>query len=59
MSVMTPARLTLFDRVLCGIDGTPESLEAARQAERLRSAEGSLRLAAVTEVNTAVHQGSR
>ncbi|HET8874538.1 MAG TPA: universal stress protein [Gaiellaceae bacterium] len=57
MSVTTPARLTLFDRVLCGIDGTPESLEAARQAERLRSAEGSLRLAAVTEVNTAVHAG--
>jgi nucleotide-binding universal stress UspA family protein len=47
----------VFDRIVCGVDGTPESLEAARQAERLRSPEGSLRLAAVAEVNTAVHAG--
>ena len=49
--------LAVFDRILCGVDGTPESLEAVRQAERLRSADGTLGLAAVMEVNTAVHAG--
>ncbi|HEX2432308.1 MAG TPA: universal stress protein [Gaiellaceae bacterium] len=57
MSVETPAALEVFDRIVCGIDGTPEALEAARQAECLRSPEGRLRLAAVTEVGTAVHAG--
>jgi nucleotide-binding universal stress UspA family protein len=57
MSVEAPSALHVFDRIVCGIDGTPESLEAARQAERLRSPEGILRLAAVTEVKTAVHAG--
>jgi nucleotide-binding universal stress UspA family protein len=47
----------IFDRVVCGVDGTPESLEAARQAERLRSPDGTLRLVAVTETKTAVHAG--
>jgi nucleotide-binding universal stress UspA family protein len=49
-----PAALAVFDRILCGVDGTPESLEAVRQAERLRSADGTLGLGAVMEVNTAV-----
>jgi nucleotide-binding universal stress UspA family protein len=49
--------LAVFDRIVCGVDGTPEALEAARQAERLRSADGVLRLAAVEEVDTAVHAG--
>jgi len=53
----TATALRIFDRIVCGIDGTPESLEAARQAERLRAAEGTLRLAAVEEVKTAVHAG--
>jgi nucleotide-binding universal stress UspA family protein len=57
MNVTRPATLAVFDRILCGVDGTPESFEAARQAERLRSEDGVLRLAAVTEVNTAVHAG--
>ena len=47
----------VFDRIVCGVEGSPESLEAARQAERLRSPEGTLRLAAVAQVNTAVHAG--
>ena len=47
----------VFDCIVCGVDGSPESLEAARQAERLRSPEGTLRLAAVAQVNTAVHAG--
>jgi nucleotide-binding universal stress UspA family protein len=57
MSVATPTKVAIFDRIVCGIDGTPESLEAARQAERLRSPHGALGLAAVMEVNTAVQAG--
>jgi nucleotide-binding universal stress UspA family protein len=47
----------IFDRIVCGVDGTPEALEAARQAERLRSPEGALRLVAVEDPSTAVHAG--
>lgn len=57
MTLETTNSLAVFDRIVCGIDGTPESLEAARQAERLGTPGGLLRLAAVTEVNTAVHAG--
>ena len=46
MSATMPAALAVFDRILCGVDGTPESLEAVRQAERLRSAESSADLSA-------------
>jgi nucleotide-binding universal stress UspA family protein len=47
----------VFERIVCGVDGTAESLEATRQAERLRPPEGTLLLTAVTEVKTAVHAG--
>ncbi|HET6643485.1 MAG TPA: universal stress protein [Gaiellaceae bacterium] len=57
MNATTSAALAVFDRIVCGVDGTPEALEAARQAERLRSPDGVLQLAAVTEVDTAVHAG--
>jgi nucleotide-binding universal stress UspA family protein len=57
MEVELKAPTRVFDRIVCGVDGSPESLEAARQAERLRSPEGTLRLAAVAQVNTAVHAG--
>jgi nucleotide-binding universal stress UspA family protein len=57
MSITMPPALAVFDHILCGVDATPESLEAVRQAERLRSADGTLRLAAVMEINTAVHAG--
>jgi nucleotide-binding universal stress UspA family protein len=57
MIATMPAALAVFDRILCGVDATPESLEAVRQAERLRSVDGTLRLAAVMEVDTAVHAG--
>jgi Universal stress protein family len=57
MMIQTLSALEIFDRIVCGVDGSPESLEAARQAERLRSPLGTLRLAAVTDVNTAVHAG--
>jgi hypothetical protein len=58
MIATMPAALAVFDRILCGVDATPESLEAVRQAERLRSVDGTLRLAAVMEVDTAVPQAS-
>lgn len=58
MTVQTePTAVGIFDRIVCGIDHSPEALEAARQAERLRSPEGTLRLAAVAEVDSAVHAG--
>jgi nucleotide-binding universal stress UspA family protein len=57
MTVETQNAIEIFDRVLCGVDGTPESLEAARQAERLRAADGVLCLAAVADMNIAVHAG--
>jgi nucleotide-binding universal stress UspA family protein len=51
------ASTRVFDRIVCGVDGTPQSLEAARQAERLRSGDGTLQLVAVAEVDAAVHAG--
>jgi nucleotide-binding universal stress UspA family protein len=47
----------VFDRVLCGIDGSPQALEALRQVECLRPAGGSLHLLTVEELRLAVHGG--
>ena len=47
----------LFDRILCGVDGTPASLVAVRQALRLQSEHGSVYLLAVANLATAVHAG--
>jgi nucleotide-binding universal stress UspA family protein len=57
MSVQTATAIGVFDRIICGVDESPEALEAARQAERLRSPDGLLRVAAVTDVDVAVHAG--
>jgi nucleotide-binding universal stress UspA family protein len=57
METELKASTRVFDRIVCGVDGTPESLEAARQAERLRSGDGTLQLVAVAEVDAAVHAG--
>ncbi|HEX7256206.1 MAG TPA: universal stress protein [Gaiellaceae bacterium] len=57
MSVATANALGIFDRIVCGLDDSPEALEAARQAARLRSSGGLLRLAAVADVGVAVHAG--
>lgn len=57
MLAHAPATATIFDRIVCGIDSTSESLEAARQAERLRAAAGTLTLTAVADVDLAVHAG--
>ena len=47
----------VFERVVCGIDGSPESLEALRQIDRLRPETGDLHLVAVAELSLAVHGG--
>lgn len=47
----------IFERVVCGIDGSKEALESLRQVERLRPASGSLHLVSVAELNLAVHGG--
>ena len=47
----------MFERVVCGIDGSPEALEVLRQVERLRPETGDLHLVAVVELSLAVHGG--
>ena len=47
----------VFDRVVCGIDESPQSFEALQQVERLRPADGSLHLLSVAELRLAVHGG--
>ncbi len=42
-------RCTVFDRIVCAFDGSEPSLEAARQAHRLRSDLGSLEIDSVFE----------
>ena len=49
---------SVFDRILCGVDGTPESLVAVRQAVRLAGEDGVLSLAAVTNLAKAAHAGA-
>jgi nucleotide-binding universal stress UspA family protein len=58
MTVSTEIAVRTFDRVLCGIDRSAESLEAARQAARLRAPGGTLQLAGVVDVGAAVHAGA-
>jgi nucleotide-binding universal stress UspA family protein len=47
----------IFERILCGVDGTPEGLVAVRQALRLQRPNGTLYLAAVANLAKAVHAG--
>ena len=47
----------LFERIVCGVDGTPESLTAVRQANRLQGSSGSLLLVAAVPVAKAAHAG--
>jgi len=53
----TPGQTLLFDRVLVGIDETPESLVAAAQARKLCAPGGRLVLLAVAETYLAAHAG--
>lgn len=47
----------MFDCVVCGVDATPESLVAARQAARLLAPGGSLHLVAAADVGAAAQAG--
>jgi nucleotide-binding universal stress UspA family protein len=47
----------IFDRVICGVDASQESLEAVRQGARLVSGGGRFLLLAVVEVDMVVHAG--
>ena len=46
-----------FDRILCGVDGTPASLVAVRQALRLQAEHGSVLLLAIANLAQAAHAG--
>jgi nucleotide-binding universal stress UspA family protein len=47
----------VFQRIVCGVDGTPESLVAVRQAVRLVDDDGSLLLSAAANLAKAAHAG--
>lgn len=47
----------IFDRVICGLDASEESLEAVRQGARLVLGPGRLLLVAVVELQVAVQAG--
>lgn len=44
----------MFERVVCGVDGSPESLEAVRQASVLTAPDGRLVLVAVVDAERAI-----
>jgi nucleotide-binding universal stress UspA family protein len=44
-----------FERIVCGVDGSPESLEAVRQSDVLLPRGGSLVLVAAVDLMQAVH----
>ncbi len=47
----------VFQRIICGVDGTPASLVAVRQALRLQDENGSVLLSAVANLGKAAHAG--
>jgi nucleotide-binding universal stress UspA family protein len=47
----------IFERIICGVDGTPASLVAVRQARRLQDENGSILLSAVANLAQAAHAG--
>lgn len=47
----------VFERILCGVDGTPASLAAVRACIRLQLREGSLRFVAATNIAKAAQAG--
>jgi nucleotide-binding universal stress UspA family protein len=57
---MDPAQANeppIFERILCGVDGTPESLVAVQQAVRLQDPDGTLQLVAAANLAKAAQAG--
>lgn len=52
MPVVTNSRVTIFDRVVVAMDGSPGSLEAAIQADALRSGLGIIELIGVVQASS-------
>ena len=48
---------TLFRRIVCGVDGTPESTTAVEQAARLKDEDGELHLVSAANLALAAHAG--
>ena len=57
MNANVPPDFHLFERIVCGIDGTDESLYAAKQASRLQPSEGSLLLVVAMSLAKAAQAG--
>ena len=51
------SELSIFKRIVCGVDGTPASVIAVRQAIRLQDEDGDLLLTAAANVAKAAHAG--
>ncbi len=49
--------MSIFERIVCGVDGSPAGLEALRQAKRLLAPAGRLLAATVYDPGLAVHAG--
>ncbi|HEV3479019.1 MAG TPA: universal stress protein [Gaiellaceae bacterium] len=47
----------IFERILCGVDGTPQSLTAVQQAARLQDPDGRLQIAAAADFAKAAQAG--
>ena len=57
MTTHGSAHAGIFDRIVCGVDGTAASLAAVVQAARLRPPDGSLVLVAAVSVGKTAHAG--
>jgi nucleotide-binding universal stress UspA family protein len=57
MNANTPTDVHIFDRIVCGVDGTPESLFAVKQASRLQPSSGRLLLVVAMSLAKAAHAG--
>ena len=47
----------VFQRVVCGVDATPQSLTAVRQADQLRAEDGELAVVSALDIDATAHAG--
>jgi len=55
--MITQTEISLFDRVVCGVDRSDAGIAAARAAARLTAPDGALTLVSVNDPSIAVHAG--